>query len=362
MNQQLSQSVKVSQTNLFWDILKQCEGSLLVSTYQAGSLMIFRHQRHFLNSHFRSFRKAMGVAANGQRVAIGTGNYIKEFYNMPALSPRLGQNPLHDACYLLRNTHVTGNIDIHEMDWAGDQLYFINTLFSCLCTLDEQHSFVPVWRPPFVSAFAPEDRCHLNGLAIVDHQPKYVSALGTGNSRQGWREHKRDGGIIMDISNNEFIVRGLCMPHSPRWYRDQLWVLESGKGSLATVDLSTGKLNVVTQVPGFTRGLDFYQNYAFIGLSKLRAKTEFEKSVFREIPLTEEFDERTCGVWIVDINTGETVAHVIFEEGVEEIFSVKFLPGICFPEFIDIATSEFSHYLGSAYALPEKILSQVGVS
>ena len=44
----------------------------------------------------------------------------------------------------------------------------MNTLFSCLAGLDSRYSFVPRWRPPFISALAAEDRCHLNGLAMVD--------------------------------------------------------------------------------------------------------------------------------------------------------------------------------------------------
>ena len=89
----------------------------------------------------------------------------------PDIAPRVEPAGQHDACYLPRSCHVTGNIGVHELAWAGDELWVVNTRFSCLCTLDPDYSFVPRWRPPFVSALAAEDRCHLNGLAVADGGP-----------------------------------------------------------------------------------------------------------------------------------------------------------------------------------------------
>ena len=179
----------------------------------------------------------------------------------------------------------------------------VNTRFCCLCTLDPDHSFYPRWRPPFVSAFAPEDRCHLNGLAMVDGRPQYVTALGETDTAGGWRANKARGGILMDVETNEILLRGLSMPHSPRLVSGKLWVLESGEGSLAVVDLEQRTWQTVAQVPGFTRGIDFVGPLAFIGLSQVR-----ESAVFSGIPLVERLSERTCGVWVVHIETGQTVA------------------------------------------------------
>ncbi|MEM9162981.1 MAG: TIGR03032 family protein [Cyanobacteria bacterium P01_F01_bin.4] len=344
--------LKISASASFQALLGQQRISLLVSTYQAGKLMILRADQGKLNVHFRSFKKAMGLAANRTRLAVGTAFHIHELYNMPAVTPKLDPPNRHDACYIPRNSHVTGDIDIHEMGWADDELWFVNTRFSCLCTLDMAYSFIPRWRPPFVSAYAPEDRCHLNGLAIVDDRPKYVSALGQSDQPQGWREHKANGGLVMEINHNEIITQGLSMPHSPRWYQDRLWVLESGQGSLATVDLANGQLETVAQCPGFTRGIDFAGPLAFIGLSQVR-----ESAVFSGLPLTERLDERTCGVWVVNIETGQTLAQMRFESGVEEIFAVQVLPGIGFPEIMP----EEDALVGKSYALPPEALAEVEV-
>jgi uncharacterized protein (TIGR03032 family) len=245
--------------------------------------------------------------------------------------------------------HVTGDIRIHEIGWCDEELWVVNTRFSCLCTLDPRYSFVPRWRPSFISAYTPDDRCHLNGLAIVDGRPKYCTALGATDSAGGWRENKPSGGIMLDVESGEIIARGLSMPHSPRMYRDRFWFLNSGHGSLDTMDLKSGRIESVARLPGFTRGLDFYGDYAFIGLSQVR-----ETAVFSGIPITEQSIERQSGVWVVDLRTGRTVGFLRFSEQVQEIFAVQVLDGIRFPE---VVTDD--DRLTGAFVLPDEALSQV---
>jgi uncharacterized protein (TIGR03032 family) len=257
----------------------------------------------------------------------------------------------HDACYLPRRIHVTGDIDIHELARdVNDELWVVNTRFCCLCTLDPDHSFYPRWRPSFVTALAPEDRCHLNGLAIVDGHPKYVTALGETDTLGGWRNNKARGGVLIDVDSNKVLLRGLSMPHSPRCYQGKLWLLESGEGSLAEVDLENRTWRTVTQLPGFTRGIDFIGPLAFIGLSQVR-----ESAVFSGIPLVERVSERTCGVWVVNIETGQTVGFLRFESGVQEIFAVQILRGMRFPELLEWSDER----LGSSYVLPDEALADV---
>lgn len=334
----------------FPQLLARGNVSLVVSTYQAGQLIVFRTDEMGLNTHFVGFKKPMGLAANRTRIALGTQNAITEFYNMPSAAAKLEPTGKYDSCYLHRNTHITGNIDIHEMDWAGEELWFVNTRFSCLCTIDPVYSFQPRWQPPFISKIAPEDRCHLNGLAVVGDRPKYVTALGETNEPRGWRGNKANGGILIDVETNEIICRGLSMPHSPRWYREKLWVLESGNGSLATVDLATGKLETVATFPGFTRGLVFAGNLAFIGLSQVR-----ETAIFSGLPLTDRLEERISGVWVVNIDTGKIVAYSRFDGSVREIFGVGLLPQTRFPE---ILPGEHE-ILDSSYALSDEVLKKI---
>lgn len=351
-------------TTSMTEILSKLDISLVISTYQAGKVILVRHdftdstgedgqQVNTINTHFRDFEKPMGITTSGNRLSIGGSRTVWEFRNIPDVARKLEPPGKHDACFLPRSIHITGDIDIHEMDWSIDnELWLVNTRFCCLCTLDIDYSFNPRWRPNFVSALAPEDRCHLNGLAMVNGHPKYVTALGETDTAGGWRRDKASGGVLIDVDSNEILLRGLSMPHSPRWYRDKLWVLESGQGSLAQVDLDAGTWRTVVQLPGFTRGIDFVGPLAFIGLSQVR-----ESATFSGIPLVERLRERTCGVWVVNVETGETVGFLRFESGVQEIFAVQVLHGMHFPEMLEWNDPR----IASSYVLPDAALAQVSL-
>ena len=271
-------------TTNFPALLDQLGISLLVTTYQAGKLVVLRADQDHVNTHFRNLSKPMGLAVAGDRLAVGTLLEIWEFHNVPAVIPKLEPIGRHDACYLPRSSHVTGDVQIHEMAWVGDELWFVNTRFSCLCTRSAIHNFVPRWRPPFVSALTPEDRCHLNGLGLRDGQVRYVTALAKSDQPAGWRANKKDGGILMDVTTNEVLVRGLSMPHSPRWYAGRLWVLESGTGGVGFVDPHSGRYVGFAELPGFTRGLDFCGPLAFIGLSQVRESAVFSGIAIADAP------------------------------------------------------------------------------
>lgn len=338
-------------TATFPELLRQAGASVLVSTYSAGQLILLRCQQDgVLNTHFTSADKPMGFVANQNMLALGTGFHIWNFRNMPAVAPKVKGEHDHDAAYVPRTIHVTGDIDIHEMGLAlDDELWVVNTKMSCLCTVDYDHSIVPRWRPPFISGYDLTDRCHLNGLAMRDGKPAYVTALGQSDKPAGWRERKADGGILMAVDSGEILSEGLSMPHSPRWYRDQLWVLESGNGALVRVDPATGSRETIAEVPGFTRGLDFVDRFALIGLSQVR-----ETNVFAGLPLTRRESERQCGIWVVNIETGETGAYVSFTGEVREIFAVQLVP-FKFPVVLDAGDP----LVRTSYALPDEALQAV---
>lgn len=340
-------------TDTLAQVFTQLQISLVVSTYQAGKVILVRYDpdSNTLNTHFRNFEKPMGLAVHGPRLTIGGQKSVTYLRNMPAVARKLEPSEKHDACYLPREIHVTGDIDIHELSYdAEDDLWLVNTRFSCLCTLDHDHSFTPRWRPPFVSAYAPEDRCHLNGLAMVEGRPKYVTALGETDTAGGWRANKANGGLLIDVTTDEILLRGLSMPHSPHWDNGRLWFLEGGEGSLAWADLKTRTWHTVAHLPGFTRGVDFYGGLAFIGLSHVR-----ESATFSGLPLLDRLgDERTCGIWVVNLENGQTVGFLRFESGVQEIFGVKVLPNTCYPEILEWSDPK----LGFSYVLPDAALAE----
>lgn len=330
---------------------------MAVTTYQAGKLVFLRNDKGVLNTHFRNFLKPMGMAISGGKLAVGCHIDVWEFHNMPAVCPKLNESDeykelqlSHDACYMPRRSHTTGDMQIHEMAWIGEELWFVNTAFSCLATRSEINSFEPRWQPRFISQLMPGDCCHLNGLAVKDGKVKYVTALGETDTPGGWRDNKRDGGILIDVDTQEILLRGISMPHSPRWYQNKLWLLESGNGSIGFVDLEKGKYEEIAQLPGFTRGLSFIGPLAFVGLSQVR-----ESAVFSGIPLVERLEERTCGIWVLNIETGQTVAFCRFEDAVQEIFAVELLAGSLFPDLINHDVE----LIGRSYVLGDEALARV---
>lgn len=328
-------------------LLEQLGVSLLVSTYQTGRVISVRADEGTLNTHFRALPSPMGIAVAPNGLAIGTKAHVWHYQNQPSLTQRLDRPAKYDACFVPRSAHMTGDIRIHEIAFAGSELWITNTRFSCLATLDPQHSFVPRWRPKFITRLAAEDRCHLNGICVIDHRVRFVTALGESDTAGGWREEKATGGLLIDVPSNEIVARGLGMPHSPRWYEGRLWVLESAVGALSTIDLATGKIERVAELPGFTRGLAFAGPYAFIGLSQVRER------VFDGIPIAQK-SERHCGVWVVDIRSGAIAGFLRFDGFVQEIFDIQVLHGIRHPELLE-PDSELAQ---TAYVVPNESLME----
>lgn len=312
------------------EVLRRARSSLLVSTYQSNRLMVLRHDSGALGVHLRSYDRPMGIARTPSGFALGTRSSVWDLRDFPAVGEALEPRGRHDACFVPRNSHVTGDIAVHELELGTDGLWVVATKFSCLATLDTDHSFVPRWKPSFITALAAEDRCHLNGMALVDGRPRYVTALGTTDTPGGWRADRSTGGVVLDVPSSEVVVAGLSMPHSPRWHDGRLWVLESGRGRLSVCDLATGTTEPVVELPGFTRGLRFSGTTAYVATSQIR-----ETATFGGLPIA-DLPRRECGVWAIDTTTGRVLGSVTFENRIEEIFDVEVLEGRRFPEVAEL--------------------------
>lgn len=319
-------AVHYEHTTNFAKLLEHLGISLLVSTYQAGKLITVGTSQSKLELGFHNFEQAMGIAVQPGQIAVGTRRQIWFLRSAEEIARQVEPASKYDACYLTRSAHFTGLVHGHEMAWAGNELWFVNTLFSCLCTVGSDYSFVPRWRPPFISKLAAEDRCHLNGLAMEAGRPRYVTAMAESDAAGGWRPNKAMTGCLMDVPSGAVVARGFAMPHSPRLHAGRVWLLDSGRGRLCHVDTAAGQSHTVAEVPGYARGLAFHGPLAFIGLSRIR-----ETSVFGGIPIAEDRERLKCGVAVVDCRSGEVIASLTFQSGVEEVFDIQVLPGVRCP-------------------------------
>jgi uncharacterized protein (TIGR03032 family) len=330
----------------FPEWLARMGASIAFTTYQAGKLfLIGRKSEGRLSIFERTFARCMGlgVAADTRSLVLGTQYQLLRFDNVIPKGAAQGEN---DAVFSPHVVWITGDVDAHDVAITPDgRPVFVNTLFSCLATVSEGHSFKPLWRPPFVSKLAPEDRCHLNGLALDEHnRPRYVTLIADSDVADGWRDRRAGGGMLMDVTTNEPLLRGLSMPHSPRVHEGRIWLLNSGAGELGFLDSDTKKFVAVAFCPGYARGLAFIRHYALVGLSLAR-----ENRTFQGLPLDQALASRgaepRCGLLVIDTNTGDTVEWLRIEGLVRELFDVAILPGIRNPAAIGFMTDEIQRVI-----------------
>lgn len=371
-------------------ILKKLNISLAFTSYQAGRLMLIRSDGQTLDVNFKRFHRPMGLAVTDQGLTLGTFTQIINFQREDGLLEKIKQ-PLQkienditaprikakkavdtideqqhtaqqqailseqkeqmseyqkklfapvdekvDACFITRSSHYSGMINIHDIDWGDEGLWAVNSSFSCLCTMEPDYSFVPRWKPHFISELVPEDRCHLNGMTLKDGKPAYVTTFSTEDQAGKWRQ--KDGkfnGTLMSVATNEILVDGLAMPHSPRWYNQQVYFCNSGHGFVCSYHPETKHTSTLAELPGFTRGMDFYGNIMFVGLSKVRAT-----DVTRPAPLAKKYDETFSGIWLINLDKNvpkdqQVIGHIKFTGNVDQIYDVAVIPNCSYPELIE---------------------------
>lgn len=305
------------------ELLQQLNCSIAVSTFQAGKVIFLSpSNEEQIVQLARTFESPMGMAINDDKIAVAT----KSAVIVAKSSNQLAQNypkakNTYDSFYLPMASYYTGAVDLHDLHYVKGALVGVNTSFSCLCTIDDDFSFTPRWKPNFITELASEDRCHLNGLAVSDDKPVFVSALGSGNKHHSWRENITSGGVIIDIESNEIIASGLAMPHSPRVYNNKLYCLLSAKQVLVEIDPKTGQVNEVARIPGFVRGMAKVGEYVFIATSKLRKNS----STFKHLDIAEEANEAT--ITAVHLPTGSLMGKITYLNSVDEIYDIQVLEG-----------------------------------
>jgi uncharacterized protein (TIGR03032 family) len=329
------------------ELLQQLGCTIALSTYQAGKVVLLSSvDGEKLVQLPRTFQKPMGIALEEGRLAIATKDEITIFRNSTGLAAHYPAKPgVYEALFMPRATYYTGQIDIHDLEWGQDRkLYAVNTSFSCICTIDDDYSFTPYWKPSFISALAHEDRCHLNGMALQSGKPRYATAFNTGDSRQSWREKVTQTGVLIDIDSGELISEGLAMPHSPRMYDGKLYLLLSASGELVQVDTNTGQYQVMAKLNGFVRGLGRCGDYLFVGLSRLRKNS----STFAKLPMAHQ--AQLAGVSIVHLLTGAIVGQIRYQSSVEEIYDVRIIENTRRANLMNTYSAD--HKLG--LSIPEK--------
>ena len=305
--------IVASPSKGFVDWLALADGALAVTTYQAGKVVLLSFDDGQLRIQSCDFPKPMGLAVSGQQIALACQ------FDVVFLGGVLA-DVRHDMVYLPQGGCIVGDHHIHDLAFGVDRLWMVDTRYSCLSSIDANGLSRPCWQPDFISRLLPQDRCHLNGLAMHNGQPAFVTAHAMTDAPGGWRVVKSSNGAVVSVETGQAVVQGLCMPHSPRHYRGRWWLLNSGRGELCTFDPDHGRYHVVCALPGYVRGLCFHGRYAVVGLSKIRS-THF----FEDLPIQKRFTDLYCGLAVVDIETATTVGLCQFTDECRELYDVQWL-------------------------------------
>ena len=337
--------VQIIASRNFIDWMQASQISLAFTTYQSSRLMLLGIDAQGKMSGIeRIFDRAMGLYTTPSRL------YLASRYQLWQLDNVLGAGELYnnyyDKVYVPRIAYTTGDLDVHDLALSTDsnQPVFISTLLNCLATTSDSYSCTPLWKPAFISSIINEDRCHLNGLAMVEGKPRYVTACSQSDTIDGWRDKRQKGGCVIDIQSNEVIANGLSMPHSPRFYQGKLWLLNAGTGDFGYVELNTGKFQPITFCPGFLRGLAFVENYALVGLSKPRREQTFS-GLELDKRLIAKKAEPWCGIMVIDITTGTVVHWFRLEGEITELYDVQVLHGVKCPYALGFQSDEISRLI-----------------
>lgn len=311
------------------DLFEQNNICVLISTYQAGKVMITSGSDGKLTQIAKAFKRPMGIAIDGDQLAVACMNEVRVFKSAPKLAGNFPKRPnFYDTLYMPRGIYFSGTTDVHDLVFGKGNLWAVNTLFSCICKIDHENSFTPWWQPWFIDELVPEDRCHLNGMDLIDGEPAIVSALGVYNEKEGWRKSLVDGGVIIDVVNNKLLLEGLGMPHSPRIIGKELCFLQSALGVLTIYNLETQSFRNI-DLPGFPRGMAEHDGLLYIGLSKIRTSSK----LFAQLPVKDRATH--AGMVVVDMKSGFIIGEMRYENFIDEIYDVQVLPNYRRPGIIN---------------------------
>jgi len=320
------------------ELLQQLNCTIVLSTYQAGKICLLSAENtDDLIQLPRNFPHAMGVAFADEKLAIASRGEVVILRNAPDLGKKYAKGSAnYDGFFVPLATYYTGEVNIHDLAWGNEGLWAVNTLFSCLSLINDDYSFTPKWQPHFIETLSPQDSCHLNGLAINQGKPAYVTTLGKGNGASKWRKNIAEfNGTLIDVDSNQIILDNLPFPHSPRVYDGKTYLLLSATGELVEADIEKGSYAVLNRVSGFARGMSKLGDYLFIGLSKIRKKS----STFKELPIADK--SIFSGVMVIHLPTAAIVGHIKYETSVDEIYDVQVLPNLQRPGILNHQTDDF---------------------
>lgn len=313
----------------WWGTLERLDITVLVTREYEHLVVAMSAQGGTARTSFMALPHPSGIAVDGSVVHIAATRNPNQIFSLAPLvgvetrrdlpAPQIADRPLMPVS----TRFLAGSTYIHDLAMIGGKLHANAVGSNAIIRIDDD-AVRRVWWPrsvetPDGSGFA-RNHLQLNSIAAgagVDSSYYSASTATIGRRRPGDQDFPVDGrGVIFDGATREPMATGLTRPHSARLHGDDVWVDNSGYGEVGRI--ADGRLDVVTRLPGWTRGLAFAEDVALVGTSRVIPR-------FRQYAPGLDVDRSRCGVHAVSTVTGEILGSVFWPRG-NQIFAIATIP------------------------------------
>ncbi len=327
--------LKHQVTGDFWKVLDSLEITLLVGReYEHLLLGMSHYDKPHLS--YMPLPHPSGIAVDREKGIVHVAstrnpNQIYDLMPMSGCTERLDVEsdlPADKPLVPVRSRFMPGCLYMHDLAFIDGHLHANAVGHNAVVRLNDDSSYTRVWWPKCIEnpdgpTFG-QNHIQLNSIAAGENlETSYFSASSEemSNLRPGDKDYPVDKrGVIFSGATREPIARGLTRPHSARIETTtgtpRLWVDNSGYGEFGFID--GGKFQTVTRLPGWTRGLAFCGEVAFVGTSRVIPK-------FAQYAPGLDVNASICAVHAVDIRSGEVLGSIVWPYG-NQIFAIDWLP------------------------------------
>ncbi|MGH2362612.1 MAG: DUF4915 domain-containing protein, partial [bacterium] len=287
----------------WWKILAETGLTLLVTREYEHLVMAMRAAANGPVISYMPMPHPSGLVVDRARGVVHIAstrnpNQVYDFMPVTDLTPRLDVKlePLRDRPLVpVRSRFFPGCLYMHDLALIQGALHANAVGENAVVRLYDDGQYERVWWPRCIETDSGrmfgQNYIQLNSIAAgTDLSTSYFSASADRPSarRPGHKNLPVDKrGVIFSGATREPVARGLTRPHSARLYNGRVWVNNSGYGELGVVE--NGGFAPVARLPGWTRGLCFYGQIAFVGTSRVIPR-------FRRYAPGLDVDTSLCGV------------------------------------------------------------------
>ncbi len=316
----------------WWETLESLRVTLLVTREYEHLVVALNHDGYKATITFQPMPHPSGVVVDRKNnvVYFASTRNPNQVYDFEPVTGHLARGELSNKSSVLeeplvpvRTRFYPGCMYLHDLAIIDGSLYANAVAHNAVVRLGPHGDYRRVWWPRCIEKGRGPDfslnYLQLNSIAAGKTISKSFFSASTeriSRRRPGHKNFPVDKrGVIFSGSTREPLVRGLTRPHSARLFRDRLWADNSGYGEFGYAE--GDRFVPIAKLPGWTRGLCFTKNIAFVGTSRIIPR-------FRQYAPGIEAEKCLCGIHAVDIDTGRIIGSLIWPYG-SQVFAIDWI-------------------------------------